>query len=39
MCWVMTTGAQLAGKPASTAVSASTPPVDEPIATTLPFGR
>ena len=33
MCWAITVGGQLAGNAASTAISASTPPVDEPIAT------
>ncbi len=35
MCWVMTVGGQFAGNFCSTAISASTPPVDEPIATIL----
>ena len=35
MCWVMTVGGQLAGNSESTAISASTPPVEAPIATTL----
>ena len=35
MCWVMTVGGQLAGNFCRTAISASTPPVDEPMATIL----
>ena len=35
MCWVMTVGGQLAGNFCSTAINASTPPVEEPMATTL----
>ena len=37
MCCVITVGGQLAGNNASIVSSASTPPVDEPIATTAPF--
>jgi len=35
ICWVMTVGGQLAGNFWSTAINASTPPVEEPMATTL----
>jgi hypothetical protein len=39
MCWVITVGGQLAGKPEMTWMSASTPPVEEPIAAMFPLGR
>ena len=38
MCWVTTVGGQFSGNFVSTAISASTPPVEEPIATILPSG-
>ena len=34
MCWVITVAGQLAGKPLSTVSSASTPPVEAPMART-----
>ncbi len=39
MCWVIRVGGQSAGRPISTALSASTPPVDAPMKTILPVGR
>ena len=38
MCWTMTVGGQFSGKRESTVIKASTPPVEEPIATTRPSG-
>jgi hypothetical protein len=38
MCWVMTVGGQLAGNLVSTAINASTPPVDAPMAMILRAG-
>ena len=38
ICWVMTVGGQLVGKLDNTLINASTPPVEEPIATILSPG-
>jgi hypothetical protein len=39
ICWVMTIGGQLRGKPLRTVSNASTPPVEDPIATMRRPGR
>src|SRR5947208_16404090 len=39
ICWVTRMGGQSEGSPISTSLSASTPPVEAPISTTLPVTR